>query len=361
MLPMTKLAPPRQIDQITPAWLTEALRDGGLAADIEVAAVEIHPLGTQGVGFLSGLAQLRLTYVKPAPDAPASIVAKFPTAGDTREIGNSFHAYEREIRFYREIAPRSRVRTLRCYGTTLDERQGAFVLLLEDGTGYRAGDQVRGLGHREAEACIRAIAPFHAQWWRQPELDHLTWMPLENMDLLHQFDQAWPEFRARFSPELTPAELAVGEHICHHGAKLIELIGRRPHTLVHWDYRADNLLFDDASADSPVVVLDWQLTERSLGAYDIARLIGGSLRDPRPEYRRLVGLWHELLVAGGVADYDPEAAWADFRTSLLTLLYNPVSFFKIGEQSGKRGRALTRAMVHRLFHAAVACDAAAVL
>jgi hypothetical protein len=361
MLPMPHLAPPRRIDELTAAWLTEVLRVGGLLADAEVTEIEIRPLGTAGVGFLSGLAQVRLAYSGPTAGAPESLVAKFPAAGDTREIGDSLHAYQREIRFYREIAPRSRIRTPRCYGAVLDEARGAFVLLLEDGTGYRAGDQVRGLEPQEAEACLRAIAPFHAQWWRQPELDHLTWIPLENMDLLHQFDQAWPEFRARYAPELTAAELAVGEHLFRHGSKLLDRIGQRPHTLVHWDYRADNLLFDDASRDAPVVVLDWQLTERSLGAYDVARLIGGSLRDQSPDYRRWAGLWHELLVAEGVADYDFEAAWADFRTSLLTLLYNPVSFFKVGEQAGKRGRALTSVIVHRLFRAAVACDAAEML
>jgi hypothetical protein len=358
---VTSSAAPKRSEDLSAAWLTQALQESGTLTDAVVRAIDVQPLGTAGVGFLSGLARVGLQYDGPAENAPRSLVAKFPAVGETREIGDSMHAYEREIRFYREIAGRSQVPTLRCYGATLDAEQGAFVLLLEDGTGFRAGDQVRGLTWEEAEQCIRAIAPFHAQWWRQPELEHLTWMPLENMDLRTLFDQNWPDFRERFAPELTPAELEVGAHICRHGALLLELIGRRPHTLVHWDYRADNLLFDDVSPERPVVVLDWQLTERSLGAYDVARLIGGSLREPELDYRRLVALWHELLVAGGVSGYSLTDAWADFRISLLTLLYNPVSFFRIAEQAGKRGRALTAVMVHRLFHAAVACDAAAAL
>lgn len=354
---MSPLAAPKGAEELTAEWLTLALREAGSLSDAAVSEIRVQPLGTAGVGFLSGLARVELRFDRAAPAAPQSLVAKFPAAGDTRELGDSLNAYEREIRFYREIAPRSPVRTPRCYGTTLDVDQGAFVLLLEDGTPWRAGDQVRGLTQQEAEECLRTIAPFHAQWWQSAELEHLTWMPLENMDLLTLFDQNWPAFRARFAPELTPAELEVGEHLCRHGALLLERIAARPHTLVHWDYRADNLLFDDGSTERPVVVLDWQLTERSVGAYDVGRLLGGSLREKEPDYRRLVALWHAELLANGVTAYGPADAWADFQLSLLTLLYNPVSFFSICEQSGKRGRALMYAMVHRLFHAAVACDA----
>jgi len=46
--------------------------------------------------------------IQPEPGAPASLVAKFPGASEMgRHIGNLFDFYNREIRFYEEIAETS--------------------------------------------------------------------------------------------------------------------------------------------------------------------------------------------------------------------------------------------------------------
>ena len=56
--------------------------------------------------------------------------------------------------------------------------------------------------------------------------------------------------------------------------------GPTPHrTLIHFDFRADNLLFGTTDAADPVVVVDFQAMTTGLGATDLAYLIGGSVAD----------------------------------------------------------------------------------
>src|SRR5262249_14352704 len=111
---------PQIIDDITPAWLSDALRAGGTLRRATVSRVELTPIGA-GLGFLSGIALARLTYDQAEEGAPASVVVKLPAAGDAgRDLGNAINAYEREVRFYREIAAHTPVRVPRCYYNFMD-------------------------------------------------------------------------------------------------------------------------------------------------------------------------------------------------------------------------------------------------
>ena len=355
---------PEQLGQITPEWLTAVLRAGGACRSGTVKNIEMTPLGGAGVGFLSGVARFQLTYGDPEPEAPTSVVVKLPTlTEETRAIGDTFRAYEREARFYHEVMPQSRIRAPRCYYCVYDAEQTRFVLVMEDLSSLRPGDQVKGLTWDEALAALRAIGPFHAQWWDHPALEGFSWMPLENFDLQHHFAKNWPAFRHDMYDRLMPEEIAVGDRLNWQGDRLAELVRNVPRTIVHWDYRADNLVFDSPNAVEPVAVLDWQLAQRSMGVFDIARLFCGSVPGEvqRNRHRQFLTEWHEELRAGGVTNYPLDLAWRHFLTSLLICLYIPVSFYRIGMAAGDRGCALMNAMIFRYFRAAVETDALRVL
>ena len=355
---------PEQFSEITPEWLTAVLREGGSCRASNVKNIEMKPLGGAGVGFLSGVARLQVTYDVPEPDGPASAVVKLPTlTEETRNIGDTFRAYEREARFYHEVMPKSRIRAPRCYYCHYDPEQARFVLVMEDLSSLRPGDQVRGLTWEDALAALRTIAPFHAQWWEHPALEAFTWMPLENLDLQHQFAKMWPAFRHDMYDRLMPEEIAIGDRLNWQGDRLAELMRNVPRTIVHWDYRADNLIFDQPQAAEPVVVLDWQLAQRSMGAFDIARLFCGSVPGEiqRSRHRQFLAAWHDELQRRGITDYSLDLAWRHFQIALLVCLYIPVSFYRIGMAAGDRGCALMNAMIFRYFRAAVETQALQVL
>ena len=117
-------------------------------------------------------------------------------------------------------------------------------------------------------------------------------------------------------------------------------------------------------APRAVVLLDWQLANRSLGTIDVARLLGGS--EPAAERRghqvEVCAAWHEALVAGGVRDYDFAAALDDFRLAVLYCLFIPVKgFYLAGAEPGVRTGRLLDAMAERFYASALEIDAGRLL
>src|SRR5689334_23291231 len=101
-----KLHIPASPEALTPEWLTDALRAGAAVESASVTGFDSQIVGA-GAGFLGALAKLDLRYDRGVPGAPKSLIAKFPTLDPGgREIGNLFRFYEREVRFYEQVAER---------------------------------------------------------------------------------------------------------------------------------------------------------------------------------------------------------------------------------------------------------------
>lgn len=111
------------------------------------------------------------------------------------------------------MAPHSPLRIPRCYYSVLDTENGDYILILEDVSDNTIGDQVKGLTPEQACAAIQAIAPFHAHWWNHPALANLTWMPIENLEILHLFAKNWPQFRHQFYDQLTDEIRVIGDRL----------------------------------------------------------------------------------------------------------------------------------------------------
>ena len=85
-------------DDLTAEWLAEVLSSGSVAS-FAVARI--------GTGQMSENYRVSLRYQDGDDSGPASVIAKFASADPTsRETGVRLGAYEREVRFYQELAPR---------------------------------------------------------------------------------------------------------------------------------------------------------------------------------------------------------------------------------------------------------------
>lgn len=353
---------PCQFADITPSWLTSVLRDSGALRAASVTAMAIEPIGL-GVGFLGQLARLRLTYDRPEPGAPATLVGKFPTLDPGgRQVCQMFGFYEREVRFYRELARRIPVRVPRCYGTVMDVAADDYLILLEDLGGLPMGDDATGCTLAQAEIAIRTIAGMHAAWWGSADLAKLDWVPMSNAPV-HQvaepaYQQSLLPFLKSFGDHLSPAMRETTEKMQTHVIDLLNALAVPPTTLAHGDYRLDNLFFEDRS----VAAIDWQIAYRGKGAFDVAYFLSGCL-DPelrRNEETRLVRLWHEIA-ARGTADYTFDQAFLDYRRAVLYChVYTVIATASL-DPSNERGMAVFRAWLRRRSSAIEDLDAAELL
>jgi aminoglycoside/choline kinase family phosphotransferase len=351
---------PQSADEVTAGWLTEVLHAAAvLPAQRSVLACASTVIG-QGVGFLSRVLRVAVRY-DAAVDAPATVVVKLePDSGEFRSFGDELHAFEREIRFYREVAAVVPLRLPRFfYG---DVQANGGVLVMEDLSFATPGDQVAGMHAGQVTATVRLIARLQARYWNNEALAALDWMPVSNrIDV--DYEAKWPSLLEHFGNLICARGRDIGERLVGAAAWLEAEIERRPRTIVHNDLRADNLLFGAPGTADEVLIVDWQLASRCMGAFDVARLMGGSELpyERRGHQLEILRAWHDVLCEAGVEDYRFEDAVRDLRLGALEALFFPVHFHTGVIGATGRSRAVAEAIVRRLFAAAADIDAAAVL
>jgi hypothetical protein len=342
-------------EDISAAWIGEAI-----GAPVDAIATE--PIGV-GVGLLGDL--VRVTITSSSPDAPASVIVKLPTHHEAnRAIGLGLMLYERELRFYEELAPQSpMLRVPRCWSTDHD----SLVLVLEDlgASGYGLADQVAGMTLDQAERAIDAIAAFHAHWWETSALHALDWLPTSDHPITMQSDQmfqdGWPLFCEKWAHVVPPGGIELGERVRRAYGSMLGGLGGGPHTVVHTDFRLDNLFF--APDGGEVAVIDWQLMTRSKGPYDIGYLLAQSMDvDLRRQHSdALLRRWYDRVCSLGVDGYPWESAQADFAAAVLVALVIPVNAGASIELGNERGEDLLRSISARGFGAALDVDYESVL
>ena len=277
---MTQLTIPRGPEDFTPEWLTQALRSRCSATDYAVDSFRVETLDTvKGLG--SEIARLRLAYVDESEDLPRSLIAKFPAAHpETRAMYARIRSHQREIGFYEEVAGEVPLRTPRCYYTAADSETGDFLLLLEDLFPARIGDQAAGCSQEDAKLAVEGLARLHARCWESSRLYEYEWLPAWDAFADHyqeSYCQCWNLFMERYH-DLVPAGIAeVAELVGRRVARIKHRSAEPPQTLVHGDYRLDNLFFGDSESDLALTVIDWGESVRGRGMYDVAYFLTGSM------------------------------------------------------------------------------------
>ena len=294
---------PASVTDLTPEWFSHVLAR-------PVASVELEPLD-EGVGFLSRTVRARLS----SDDAqPVVLVVKFAAEGPARVVASSMGVYEREVRFYNELARRVGVAVPDCMLARIDDDSGLFVLVLEDLSPARAGDQMIGATDDEISAAVVTAARLHGAWWDSAELSAWKWLPSQAELVggsLARAPELYPAFAEAWSDEFSDEELKLGEKVTRNVERLVDGVDHAPFTLVHGDYRLDNLFFSPGG----VKVIDWQLPFRGFsGAFDIALLLASSLtsEDRNRLMPTLEQLYLDELARAGVTQF----GHVEFRTAL---------------------------------------------
>ncbi len=357
---------PAKPEDITPAWLTETLRQAGVIDASVVTDIIAEPMAV-GVGFGGSLARLTVSYDQPANAGSRTIVAKYPTShGPTRSLINDMGYYESEVRFYQEMAQGNSIRTPQCYFAAFNPADGNFLLLLEDLSHLRTQDQLAGCSLEDVETVIKALGQFHARNWNISANSGLEWAPpfgarAEWAQSI--FPRAWGAFQ-RKAPEIIPESLmTLASLITPHVAGIILRLAEPPITVRHGDVRLDNLFFDSSGDDAGVVAIDWQLVGACRGTYDFAYFAGMSLTTEmrKQHLDELLGLYQETLSESGVSGYTLNDCFEDYGYTLLYLILFLAVAGSTLEMESTRGQLLAQALTERLADALTEIDAPALL
>src|SRR4051812_17382150 len=331
-------------DDLTAEWL----------ADVVGAPVESFETERIGTGQMSQNHRVRLS----GDGVPASVVIKVAAEDPTsRATGVGMGAYEREIRFYRELAPRIGGPLAACLATAFDPAEGWFTIVLEDIAPARQGDQIEGCPVDDACLAMEALARLHAPVFADPGLGATPWLnqatPL-NQALLSQL---LPGFLERYDGRVTPEHQA----LCERFVASADGWGndrRPPLGLVHADYRLDNMLFGEAGAPRPLTVVDWQTVSWGPPMLDASYFLGNSLsvEDRRAHEEELVRVYHDGLRAAGIEGFTWEECWADYRRQVFHNVLMAVAAAMLVERT-ERGDDMFMASLSRGAQQALDLDA----
>ncbi|MDP2919144.1 MAG: phosphotransferase [Dehalococcoidia bacterium] len=358
---------PGGLKDITAYWLNEVLHvNGYLTGDTDIISITMTPMAV-GEGFQSDMARITPVYSRNIPGLPKTMVAKLPTTFEAANyVAMLFNTYEREIRFYKELAKKSPMRTPGLIYGEFDAANKRYVLILEDCAYCRQVDQVKGLTEAQLQQTIIKIADFHAHWWDSKELVNIPWMPGPRSQaayaLVGFYRSCWdmavqvPDFHAA----LPPGGKEVGLKIYEHYQWMIDEAAPYDNlTITHFDFRGDNLFFDEANKSDPVVVFDWQAASKYRGPIDIAYLIGGSVSiELRHKIeKQMFDLYYNRLLERGVKGYPLEECRRDYLGGLLIYAYIPVLAYSRLDISSERGKEMARILTQRHFSAILDNDA----
>ncbi len=341
---------------LTAAWLTAAI-DARTVADFSVERI--------GTGQMSECYRVQLTYADggPGSNTPDSVVLKVAATDPmSRQTGGSLGLYEREVCFYRDIAPRLRGPVAPCYHAAFDASAGIFDVLLGDANPAVVGDEIRGATVAQAELAVTELARLQGPLLGDTTLANAPWLHRDTPLNQGLITALYAGFVDRYGDRIAPQHRMVCERLVGgFDAYLAEEAGEdRVQGLVHGDYRLDNMLFGAAGADRPLTVVDWQTVTWGPAMTDLAYFVGCAL----PLAKRRTH--HDALLQAYHAALGPDApiSLADVRDGVRRQSFFGVMMAIVSSMLVKRterGDAMFMTMLQRHCEHVLDVDALAIL
>jgi hypothetical protein len=274
---------------LTAEWLTAAL--GAAVSDFAFERI--------GTGQMSECYRVELSYAD-GDDGPNSVVLKVAATDPvSRQTGHALGLYEREVRFYTDIAPGVDGPIAPCHHAAFNTETGAFHLLLGDAGPAVVGDEIRGATVEQAMLALSELGRVHAPLLGDTAMANADWLNRESPMNQALIGQLYAGFSDRYGDRIAPEHREVCERLVASFDAYVarESAPQRAHGLVHGDYRLDNMLFGEPGADRPLTVVDWQTVAWGPAMTDVAYFLGCALPDQlrREHYEALLSAYHDAL------------------------------------------------------------------
>lgn len=336
---------PTAIADVTASWLSDV-------TGWDVRDFTATDIGS-GLGVSSAVYRLDLT----TDDGPPSVVMKLKALDDNAAMRSvMLRMYAREVQFFRTLADQTPIRIPKSYYAAMNDDGSEAVIIMENMGGNRAIDQVEGITIEDARACIDALAAWHANWWNKVDgiAENGAALPLQNpiypVMLPGLFAQGWEKLTNSENCQPPANMLPIGPKYGAAIPGLLERLFSGPITLLHGDFRGDNLMF---SADGTPIVIDFQLGHIGSAAYDLAYFITQTLASDqaREHEAALIERWMDGLRSNGVSDEDLADMHEQYRRAALFCLVYPVVAAHGMDLTDERQAALVNVMMGNLSRA----------
>jgi hypothetical protein len=275
---------------LTAEWLTATIGSG------EVSDFTFERIGT---GQMSECYRVTLAYAD-GQDGPAAVVLKVAAADpSSRQTGLAMGLYEREVRFYTDVAPGLSGPVAPCHHAAYDPATGMFDLLLGDAAPAIVGDEIGGATIEQAMLALTQLGRVHGPLVGDGALSGAEWLNRDSPLNQGLMAALYAGFIDRYQHDIAPRHRAVCDRLVDGFDAYLaaEAESDRPKGLVHGDYRLDNMLFGEVGAARPLTVVDWQTVTWGPALTDVAYFLGCALpvRVRREHGEALLRAYHQAL------------------------------------------------------------------
>jgi hypothetical protein len=298
---------PARPDDIDATWLTRALAErhpGVQVKDVEV--IDSHEL-------TNTRARLQNSYEEPA-GAPTAMFCKLLPLDPSRRDAIAQTGMGRfEVLFYSSLASTVSMRVPATYVTRHDDRDGSFILLIEDlvATGCRVSDGTWGVPLDSAAGALEDLAHLHLRFIDPARrAAEAAWVPSTTRGgeygavLLRE---ALTHHRDRLSDDFA----AISEIYIDRRDDLQALWQTEPKTVIHGDTHIGNLFFDQRRTG----FLDWGVIKVSTPMRDVSYFLtmALSIDDRRTHERELLHHYLDIWNSGSGIEITFDEAWLAHR------------------------------------------------
>lgn len=322
------------LDEVTPAVLTDVLRQAGVLREGHIAAIEIRP----NAAFNSVVAHLSATYSNNAAFAPETFLIKL-NGQSTGEAETAFYTFAQTAQVDTSMLTP-------CFSARHEPETGnSHLFLLDVSQTHRAPVErnallslngVPGKAHREAT--VTALAKFHAAWWEHPSLGKPGPTALTGAyNDRAAFEALWAkqqfefELLVRQHGDQLPASLVeLYEHVLSEHARLWDHLEPRVTTLsnltvTHNDAYLTQFLCPKTEP-LPTYLVDFQDVCTDFAARDLVYLLATFWTPEQRQLheRDLLRRYHRTLVHQGVTRYSFDNLLHDYRLMLNFMVFHPV-------------------------------------
>ena len=351
---------PQEGSEFTADWFTDLFQEQYGAAVLDVSR---EVIGT-GVGFVGEIHRCSLMWDANRDDLPTSVIVKVPSKLPlNRSLGEGLQLYEREVVAYEKLSRNMGLPMPSVLYSAMDDdptpwldtvitflfsrlplggvswltvkflelasknpRLRRYVLVLEDIADARPPSQVEGGSLDDALISLATLAKFHAHHWMNEEsiaVSDRIWA-LNRLPKVSQASYARnrEEFIGRFGELVGDEKMRVIDDTQDRLEDLLAPLAQDPWTLLHGDYRLDNIMF---RPNGEIVVIDYQLLSKGRPGWDVAYFITTALSaDYKSEEETMLKHYHETLLRAGITNYSFEELVDDVELTKLLLAHRLV-------------------------------------
>ena len=318
-----RLPIPASPEDITPHWLTEALRSTAtIDASARVTEISKRTIDTEGAGQSSWGSDLSVAYSDAASDPPRRLFVKGMLPNLEMYAEYALAGFRHELIFYQRIGPRTDIRVPRFYYGDLSSDPAAAVIVMESLASDEFATMDSGLSLSDAKLVLDELAHLHGRWWNSAEIDEFPWaadfMKVVAADhYVPRVPGIWKRLKEETPDLLNDDTRELGDHLVERIGDVWVRLLSAPRTVIQLDSRIDNVAFRTRSSGRCAVLFDW-VCGPGPAVWDLGLLLFTVL-----EGRALDGLpsllehYCSRLVAEGVDDYPVDRATEDLAVAAL--------------------------------------------